>query len=116
MKRAKEIKVGNRTYTQLQCLNCGAITKVPGHIACKKARQAIQRDCGACRQPYRTAWYKAFGLEKNCYVYGPMPAKRTSEHYRREEARRMGYMLYMWDDGLKEDRLKRAGADAQSLN
>ena len=113
MKRAKETKVGTRTYTQLQCLNCGAITRVPGRMACKAAREAIQRECGACRQPYRSAWYKAFGLEKNPFVYGPMPAKRTSEHYRREEARRMGYMLYMWDDGLKEDRLKRAGAEPE---
>ena len=45
MKRAKEIKVGNRTYTQIQCLNYGATTNVPGRIAAKAARTAIQREC-----------------------------------------------------------------------
>ena len=116
MKRAKEIKVGTRTYIQLQCLNCGAIAKVPGRIAAKASRQALQRECGACREPYRTAWYKAFGLDKNPFIYGLMPAKRASEHYRREEARRMGHMRYMWDDGLKEDRRRRARADLECIN
>ena len=116
MKRAEEIKVGTRTYTQLQCLNCGAITHIPGRIVAKPARQALQRECGACREPYRTAWYKAFGLDKNPFIYGLMPAKRASEHYRREEARRMGHMRYMWDDGLKEDRRRRARADLECIN
>ena len=116
MKIAKQIKIDGRTYTQLQCLSCGAVTKVKGALASKGARHALERSCATCEPNplpvFEDPWYWKFGLKSNPYVYGPMPARRTSKPYRMEEARRMGWMVFMWNDGLKEDRLKRAEAAA----
>jgi len=52
----------------------------------------------------KTNWWKEFGLESNPYVYGPMPRLRTSVRYRIEEARRMGWMAWTWDDEYKDER------------
>ena len=38
------------------------------------------------------------------YVYGLMPRMRTSQRYRIEEARRMGWMAWTWDDEYTEQR------------
>ena len=43
-------------------------------------------------------------IDKNPYVYGPLQRLRTSERYRIEEARRMGWMAWTWDDEYTEER------------
>ena len=76
MKTAKEIKIDNRTYTVLECTNCGATTHVVGKLGSKKARVAQEHACATCtpRHFHRPSqgWWVAFGLDKNPYVYGPM--------------------------------------------
>jgi len=49
-------------------------------------------------------WWKEFGLDSNPYVYGPMPPKRTSQFYRMQEARRMGWMSWIWVDEYTDER------------
>jgi len=71
------------------------------------SKAAIERSCGACmpRNPsVNEGWWKEFGLAKNPYIYGPMPRMRTSERYRMEEARRMGWMAWTWNDEYTEER------------
>ena len=95
MKTAKEIKVGNRVRTVIECTLCGATTFTNTGIDTKTSKDAIKRSCGACtpRNPLvNEGWWKEFGLKKNPYIYGPMPRMRTSERYCMEEARRIGYM------------------------
>ena len=46
-------------------------------------------------------WWAALGLEKNPYVYGPMPWKRTSQYWRRVEARQRKMTAWRW----REDEL-----------
>ena len=46
MKTAKEIKVENRTHTQLTCTSCGAVTHVKAGIGTKTAKDALDRRCG----------------------------------------------------------------------
>ena len=58
-------------------------------------------------------WWLEFGLSENPYVYGPMPRLRTGKHFRMEEARRMGWMAWTWDDEYKEER---KAITSQSLN
>ena len=108
MKTAKEIKVNNRTRTVIECSLCGAKTRIKGRIDTKRSKAAIERSCGSCSRsrPIRTSdgWWHAFGLKNNPYVYGPMPRMRTSQRYRIEEARRMGWMAWTWDDEYTEQR------------
>ena len=108
MKTAKEIKVNNRKRTVIECSLCGATTHVQGGIDTKKSKAAIARLCGSCSraEPIRTSegWWHELGLNKNPYVYGPMPRMRTSQRYRLEEARRMGWMAWVWQDEYKEER------------
>ena len=74
----------------------------------RPAQAALGRPCGACnpcRNPLvKQGWWLAFGLDRNPYVYGPMPRLRTSTRYRLEEARRMGWMAWTWNDEYKEER------------
>ena len=108
MKTAKEIYVDNRVRTVMECSVCGATTYVKAGIDTKTAQAAIERPCGACnpvRNPLvNQGWWLEFGLDCNPYVYGPMPRLRTSVRYRLEEARRMGWMSWVWDDEYKEER------------
>ena len=108
MKTAKEIKINNRTRTVIECTLCGATTHVKAGIDTKTSKDAIKRSCGACSAPQNLpineGWWKEFGLKKNPYIYGPMKRLRTSERYRMEEARRMGYMAWTWHDEYEEER------------
>ena len=108
MKTAKQIKLNNGVRTVITCNECGATTFVKGSIHTKEALNAIERACKAC-QPVRTlnavmGWWHAFGLKTNPYVYGPMPRLRTSQRYRMEEARRNGWMAWVWCDEYQEER------------
>lgn len=108
MKTAKQIKVKNRVRTVITCSECGATIFVNNSIDSKTAQKAIQRACKTC-QPLRTlnavlGWWHNFGLKTNPYVYGPMPRLRTSKRYRMEEARRMGWMAWVWCDEYQEER------------
>ena len=75
-----------------------------------EAQAALGRPCGACnpvRNPLvNQGWWLEFGLDRNPYVYGPMPRLRTSVRYRLEEARRMGWTSWCWQDEYTKDRLK----------
>ena len=108
MKTATQIKENNRVRTIITCSNCGATTFTNTGIDTKTTQQAIQRSCGTCspKQPalINQGWWLEFGLDTNPYVYGPMPRLRTSKHYRIEEARRMGWMAWTWDDEYTEER------------
>ena len=108
MKTAKEIKVNNQTRTVIECTLCGATTHVKGGIDTKRSKAAIERFCGSCSRPkpirISGGWWHEFGLKNNPYVYGPMPRMRTSQRYRIEEARRMGWMAWTWDDEYTEQR------------
>ena len=107
MKTAKETKVNKRTRTVIECSECGRTTHVNGKIDTKKAKAAIERSCRTCSPqtlPINKGWWKEFGLDKNPYVYGPMPRLRTGQRYRIEEARRMGWMAWTWNDEYKEER------------
>ena len=108
MKIAKEFYVGNRVRTVMECSVCGAKTRVKAGIDTKTAQAVLERPCGACnpvKNPLANQrWWLEFGLECNPYVYGPMPRLRTSTRYRLEEARRMGWMAWTWDDEYTEAR------------
>ena len=108
MKTAKEIYVDNRVRTVLECSVCGATTHVKAGIDTKTAQVALGRPCGACnpcRNPLvNQGWWLEFGLDRNPYVYGPMPRLRTSTRYRLEEERRRGWMAWTWNDEYKEQR------------
>lgn len=56
------------------------------------------------KQMNKTNWWKDFGLKANPYVYGPMLRLRTSQRYRMEEARRMGWMAWTWQDEYTDER------------
>ena len=107
MKIAKEIYVDNRVRTVIECTLCGSTTYVEAGMDTKTSKDAIERSCRACT-PFRglinEGWWKKFGLQKNPYIYGPMPKMRTSERYRMKEARRMGYMAWVWKDKYEEER------------
>jgi predicted nucleic-acid-binding Zn-ribbon protein len=110
MKTAKQFKVNNRVRAEITCSECGATIFVKSSINSKEAQTAIQRACKTC-QPVRTinavvGWWHEFGLKVNPYVYCPMPRLRTSQRYRIEEARRMGWMAWTWNDEYKEERKK----------
>ena len=107
MKTANQIYVDNKVRTVITCNDCGAVTKVNGTLTNKKVERALERSCRTCNpscRTYKESWWKQFGLDKNPYVYGPMPWKRTGERYRMEEARRMGWMLWTWDDEYQAER------------
>ena len=74
----------------------------------KRSKAAIARSCKACKPPQNLpinqGWWLEFGLEKNPGVYGPMPRLRTGHRYRMEEARRMGWMAWTWNDEYQEER------------
>ena len=85
----------------------GATSFVKASIDTKTSKAAIELSFGACspRNPLNNqGWRLEFGLKKNPYIYGPMPRMRTSERYRMEEARRMGYMAWVWKDEYSEER------------
>ena len=107
MKTAKEVKINNRTYTELHCTSCGAATRVKAGLATKTTRQAMARRCGSCAPRNKlcgTGWWLSFGLPSNPYVYGPMPRMRTGLRYRMEEARRRGWMAWTWTDEYAAER------------
>ena len=108
MKTAKEIYVDNKVRTVLECTLCVSTTYVKAGIDTKTSKDAIEQSCRACSPPQNLplnqGWCKEFGLRKNPYIYGPMPRMRTSERYRMEEARRMGYMAWVWKDEYAEER------------
>ena len=73
----------------------------------QESKDAIERSCGACTPPnplVNEGWWKELGLKKNPYIIGLMPRMRTSERYRMEEARRMGFMAWTWNDEYAEQR------------
>ena len=107
MKTAIEIYVDNRVRTVIECTLCGSTTYVKAGMDTKTSKAAIERPCTHCRPrpPFvYEGWWKEFGLKKNPYIYGPMPRMRTSERYRMEEARRMGYMAWVWKDEYADER------------
>tara|TARA_B100000073_G_scaffold166988_1_gene138235 strand:+ start:3146 stop:3490 length:345 start_codon:yes stop_codon:yes gene_type:complete len=108
MKTAKQIKVNNRVKTVIECSVCGATTKTNAGMDTKTSKQAIERPCGTCIPVHnhltQIGWWLEFNLDKNPYVYGPMPRLRTGRQYRMEEARRNGWMAWTWDDEYKEHR------------
>ena len=107
MKTAKEIYVDNKVRTVMECSVCGATTQVKAGIDTATSKAATHRSCTHCRPRPRfvyEGWWKEFGLKKNPYIYGPMPRMRTSERYRMEETRRMGYMAWTWNDEYAEER------------
>lgn len=108
MKTAKEIYVDNRKRTVIECQSCGATTYIKAGIGTRRSKAAIERSCKACQPPQNLpinqGWWLEFGLDKNPYIYGPMPRLRTGLRYRMEEARRMGYMAWVWKDEYKEER------------
>ena len=107
MKKAKQIKVDNKVRTVIECTLCGATTYVKAGINTKRSKAAIERSCGSCtpRNPLiNRGWWLEFGLSSNPYIYGPMPRLRTGRHYRMQEARRMGWMAWTWNDEYKEER------------
>lgn len=116
MKKAKQIKVDNRVRTVIECTLCGATTYVKAGINTKSSKAAIERSCGSStlRNPLiNQGWWLEFGLYENPYVYGPMPRLRTGKNYRMEEARRMGWMSWNWNDEYSE---QRKVITSQSLN
>ena len=107
IKTAKGIYVDNRIRTVLECTLCGATTYVKAGIDTNSSKDAIEQFCRACsafKGLINEGWWKEFGLKKNPYIYGPMQRMRTSERYRMEEARRMGYMAWAWKDEYEEER------------
>ena len=108
MKTAKLIKVNNRVRSVITCSDCGATTHINAGADTKTAKQAIERACKTCNPTQLSlnnqSWWLQFGLNKNPYVYGPMPRLRTGRQYRMEEARRMGWMAWTWDDEYASER------------
>jgi len=107
MKLAQQTYVDNKVLTIITCSQCGAKTKAKGSLTSKAVTESLDRPCRKCNPPFiprQQGWWKEFGLDSNPYVYGPMPRLRTSQRYRMEEARRMGWMAWTWQDEYKEDR------------
>ena len=108
MTTAKQIKVNNRVRTVITCSDCGAVTHTDSSIDTKSTKKAIARACKACTPrtfPLNNqGWWIELGLDKNPYVYGPMPRLRTGRQYRMEEARRMGWMAWTWNDEYSNER------------
>jgi len=108
MKKANQIKENNRVRTIITCSDCGATTFTNTGIDTKTTQQAIQRSCGTCNPPQNPlinqGWWLELGLDKNPYVYGPMQRLRTGRQYRMEEARRMGWMSWTWNDEYSSER------------
>ena len=96
------------TYTQIQCDGCKRVIEVKGNPGTKKVTQALERDCRTCNPVVKPTgsrgWWSAFGLEKNPYVYGPMPRLRTAVQFRIAEARQRGWVSWVWDDEYKDKR------------
>ena len=116
MKTAREIYVDNRVRLVIECSLCGAKIFTKTGIDTKTSKAEIQRSCGSCkpRNPLSNqGWWLEFGLYENPYVYGPMPRLRTGKHYRMEEARRMEWMAWAWNDKYSE---QRKVITSQSLN
>lgn len=109
MKTAKEVLIDGKTFTHITCCDCGNETSVKGRSTTAKAKAAVERKCKPCKPVTRqggTNWWSQFDLKKNPYVYGPMPRKRTSERWRLEEARRMGWLAWYWVDEYTDQRMK----------
>ena len=108
MKTAREIYVGNKVKTEITCSECGKRTFTNCGIDTKTTEQAIVRKCSACNPStfplVNVGWWKEFGLDSNPYIYGPMPRLRTGRDYRMQEARRMGWMSWTWNDEYTEQR------------
>jgi hypothetical protein len=111
MKTMEEIIKAGRTYTLLTCSTCGRQTGVFGKSSNQKVKKAVKRECRTCKPPLTlhagTNWWRQFGLNKNPYVYGPMPRLRTSERYRIEEARQRGWLAWHWVDEYTDERMGR---------
>ena len=109
MKTAKEVLIDGKTFTHITCCDCGNETSVKGRSTTAKAKAAVERKCKPCKPVTRqggTNWWSQFDLKKNPYVYVPMPRKRTSERWRLEEARRMGWLAWYWVDEYTDQRMK----------
>ena len=107
MKLAQQTYIDNKVLTLITCSQCGAKTKAKGSLTSKAVEDCLSRPCRTCNPPFiphQEGWWKQFGLDSNPYVYGPMPRLRTSQRYRMEEARRMGWMAWTWNDEYKEGR------------
>ena len=108
MKSANQIYVENKVTTEITCNDCGNRTYIKAGINTTTVAKALSRSCRSCNPPtfplVNVGWWKEFGLDSNPYVYGPMPRLRTGRDYRMEEARRMGWMSWTWQDEYTEDR------------
>ena len=117
MKKAKEI-CSITVSGQLLSVNTVELLRTLKQASIgKRSKVAIERSCKACQPPQNLpinqGWWLEFGLDKNPGVYGPMPRLRTGHRYRMEEARRMGWMAWVWHDEYEEDR---KGVQPQSSN
>nr|BDD46732.1 hypothetical protein 3 [bacterium] len=88
-------------YTRLRCDKCGTYCEVKGS---SDSRNVQARRCFKCHPNAKIGWWHEFGLDKNPYVYGPMPYKRTSIAHRMKEARARGWTAWRWNDGLADQR------------
>ena len=117
MKRAKQIHVDNKVRTVIECTRAAPQRTLKQASIARRSKVAIERSCKACQPPQNLpinqGWWLEFGLDKNPGVYGPMPRLRTGHRYRMEEARRMGWMAWVWHDEYEEDR---KGVQPQSSN
>ena len=108
MKSANQTYVENKVTTEITCNDCGNRTYVMAGINTATVEKSLSRPCRSCNPPsfplVNVGWWKEFGLDSNPYVYGPMPRLRTGREYRMEEARRMGWMSWTWQDEYTEDR------------
>ena len=102
--------VNSLTYTVIQCQECQKTLDVKGTPTCKKVSERLAqpcRDCHPVRKPQGgNGWWHQFGLDKNPYVYGPMPYKRTSQRWRLHEARQRGWLSWYWVDDYTDERLQ----------
>ena len=115
MKLAQQTYEDNKVLTLVTCSNYGAGTKATGTLASKAVERCLDRPCRKCNPQtprHNESWWKKFGFESNPYVYGPMPRLRTGQRYRIEEARRMGWMAWTWDEEYKDER-KGTSAETQ---
>ena len=108
MKTANQAYVDNKVKTEITCNDCGNRTYVKARINTVTVEKSLTRPCRSFNPPsfllVNVGWWKEFGLDSNPYVYGPMPRLRTGREYRMEEARRMGWMSWTWQDEYTEDR------------
>ena len=91
----------NQTHTRLRCEDCGAEVTPKGAPGTQKVERAVAATCKHCsftKQQCGSNWWSALGLKTNPYVYGPMPYRRTSQFWRRVEAKERGWLAWYWKD------------------